>query len=369
MQLRLLIDKIRRQLTFMEEHGSGAVVTVTNRRISVGTLEGVQRSIFELEDFTNHYVVYVGVNNILAGLIFLEDQIRDDAGAVIKYLSMQGISTYMLSGDKKNAAEDVASVVGLKTLDYKSAHVLSGVKPDEKKFISKLQKDENIVVMVGDGINAAAALASSNVEVAIGGGVRATSEVSSIVLMGSKLSLLWKEGKKNVILETIVKKKKIAKNLTCWLCLRNWHLSIWQQNAEHLYAIQLMESFVHEKFANLRIHSYNLGSTKYNKVLDSSDSNTAVPLPHQLRIVMGKGGIRSPPPPVLEEKKRPLDVCYNCPKTPILEHKEFCELNLTITWLEGFPSFMWLICKSLIEMTTQIINYHTRLAHHTRQSN
>ncbi|THG02777.1 hypothetical protein TEA_002797 [Camellia sinensis var. sinensis] len=67
--------------------------------------------------------------------------------------------------------------------------VLSGVKPDEKtKFIRQLQKDQNIVAMVGDGINDAAALASAHVGVAMGGGVGAASEVSSIVLMGNRLS-------------------------------------------------------------------------------------------------------------------------------------------------------------------------------------
>lgn len=67
--------------------------------------------------------------------------------------------------------------------------VLYGVKPDEKKmFINRLQMDQNVVAMVGDGINDAAALASSDVGVAIGGGVQAASEVSSIVLMHNKLS-------------------------------------------------------------------------------------------------------------------------------------------------------------------------------------
>ncbi|KAA8545605.1 hypothetical protein F0562_020389 [Nyssa sinensis] len=178
--------------TFIEEPGSGAVATIEKKKVSVGTLEWVQRHgvdenpFQEVEDLKNQSVVYVGVDGILAGLIYVEDQIREDAGHVVESLSKQGISVYMLSGDKRSTAEYVASIVGIPT-----EKVLYGVKPNEKKnFINELQKDQNIVAMVGDGINDAAALASSHVGVAMGGGVGAASEVSSIVLMGNRLSQL-----------------------------------------------------------------------------------------------------------------------------------------------------------------------------------
>ncbi|KAH7518586.1 hypothetical protein FEM48_Zijuj09G0187100 [Ziziphus jujuba var. spinosa] len=178
--------------TFMEEPGSGAVASIDERKVSVGTLDWVQRHgvvenpFQEVEDHQNQSFVYVGVDNTLAGLIYFEDQIREDAGQVVRSLSRQGINVYMLSGDKRNAAEYVGSEVGIP-----KEKVLSGVKPEEKKkFICKLQEDQNIVAMVGDGINDAAALASSHIGIAMGAGVGAASEVSSVVLMGNRLSQL-----------------------------------------------------------------------------------------------------------------------------------------------------------------------------------
>ncbi|KAI3966974.1 hypothetical protein MKX01_040615 [Papaver californicum] len=178
--------------TFREEPGSGAVATIEQKIVSVGTLEWVQRHgvhenpFLEVEEFKNQSSVYVGVDGVLTGLIYFEDKIREDARDVVESLSKQGINIFMLSGDKKHAAEYVASLVGIP-----KERVLSGVKPeDKKKFISDLRKDQKIVAMVGDGINDTAALALSDVGVAMGGGVGAASDVSSVVLMGNRLTQL-----------------------------------------------------------------------------------------------------------------------------------------------------------------------------------
>ncbi|CAL5213638.1 unnamed protein product [Lathyrus oleraceus] len=177
--------------TFLEEPGSGVVAIVNNKKVSVGTLEwitrhGVNNSIHQEVEYKNQSCVYVGVDDTLAGQIYFEDEIRKDARHVIDTLSKQDIGVYMLSGDKRNAAEYVASLVGIP-----KAKVLSEVKPEEKNnFIKELQKDKKVVAMVGDGINDAAALASSHIGIALGGGVGAASEVSSIVLMHNHLSQL-----------------------------------------------------------------------------------------------------------------------------------------------------------------------------------
>ncbi|KAG5015010.1 hypothetical protein JHK85_021146 [Glycine max] len=105
--------------TFLEEPGSGAVATIYDKKVSVGTLEwitrhGVINSIHqEVEKSNNQSFVYVGVDDTLAGLIYFEDEIREDARDVVDRLSKQNIGVYMLSGDKRNAAEHVASLVGI----------------------------------------------------------------------------------------------------------------------------------------------------------------------------------------------------------------------------------------------------------------
>ncbi|XP_028091660.1 copper-transporting ATPase PAA1, chloroplastic-like [Camellia sinensis] len=100
----------------MEEHGSGAVATIKNKKVSVGTVDWVRRHGVgqylsqEVEELKNQSVVYVGVDGTLASLIYVEDQIREDARHV-ESLHKQGVNLYMLFGDKRSTAEYIASKV------------------------------------------------------------------------------------------------------------------------------------------------------------------------------------------------------------------------------------------------------------------
>ncbi|KAJ4745808.1 Copper-transporting P-type ATPase [Rhynchospora pubera] len=177
--------------TFKEEPGSGAVAIVGQQEVTVGTIDwlrrhGVVGNLSPATEVTSQSIVYVGVDGVFAGHIYFEDKPREDACQVIDTLSKQGISTYILSGDNRSTAEHVASIVGIP-----KDKVIAGVKPHEKKkFISELQKQNKVVAMVGDGINDAAALASSDIGIAMGEGVGAASDVSPVVLMGNRLSQL-----------------------------------------------------------------------------------------------------------------------------------------------------------------------------------
>ncbi|KAL3683422.1 hypothetical protein R1sor_001444 [Riccia sorocarpa] len=178
--------------TFEQEPGSGAMAIVEGKRVTVGTLEWLQRhgahgkadEDLEEANTEGETVVYIGVDNQLAGRITVMDQVREESLACVSALQRMGIETSMLSGDKQRAAEAVAAKVGIP-----KNQVFAGVKPQGKaEYIIQLRKKNKKVAMVGDGVNDAAALAQSDVGIAMGGGVAAASEVASVVLMGDQLT-------------------------------------------------------------------------------------------------------------------------------------------------------------------------------------
>ena len=121
--------------------------------------------------------VYIVVNDIFQGTIYLADIIREESKEAIAKLHEMGIKTAMLTGD----AQDVADAVG-KQLQVDT--IFAQVLPDEKvDKVKQLQKEGHIVAMVGDGVNDAPSLTQSHVGIAIGAGTDVAVESADIVLM------------------------------------------------------------------------------------------------------------------------------------------------------------------------------------------
>ena len=133
-------------------------------------------------------VVYVAVDGTYAGHILIADQIKEDAEEAVSGLRARGITTVMLTGDNKAAAESVGRKLGL---DRIYSQLLPEDKVDRVCGLLGEKSEKGKLVFVGDGINDAPVLARADVGVAMGGlGSDAAIEAADIVIMDDKPSKL-----------------------------------------------------------------------------------------------------------------------------------------------------------------------------------
>lgn len=129
-------------------------------------------------------LVYVTKNDEVVAIVALKDEIRRDTIEAIKTFQSLGIETIMLTGDNEKTAEAIAEEVGL------SRFVASCMPEDKVTALKELREEFDTVMMVGDGINDAPALATAHIGVAMGAGTDVALETADIVLIKNKLSKL-----------------------------------------------------------------------------------------------------------------------------------------------------------------------------------
>jgi Cd2+/Zn2+-exporting ATPase len=171
--------------------GKGAEALVLGRRYRVGSPTFMNEWEQSNDDVraraksmgaSGETIVAVGSESHVCGLIGLKDRIRSEARDVIDDLHEQGIATMMLTGDSPEAAGIVGRALGFD-------RVFPQLLPDQKvALIDSLSSGDDIVAMVGDGVNDAPAMARSNIGIAMGGvGSDVALETSDIVLMSDDL--------------------------------------------------------------------------------------------------------------------------------------------------------------------------------------
>lgn len=170
-----------------EYSGFGVTADICEKKIIAGNRSLLEKNNVNIPDAdTDGTCVFIGCNGRFAGFIRLSDTIKEEAPAMLSELERLGIrKRTMLTGDNGFQAKKTADSLGIS--DYKS-----GLLPDEKAaYVNALcssRKKNESVIFVGDGINDAPVLSTSDAGIAMGGvGSDAAIEAADIVIMDDNI--------------------------------------------------------------------------------------------------------------------------------------------------------------------------------------
>src|SRR5665647_2654644 len=163
--------------------GKGVEATVEGKKILVVSPGYLKENNISLpEGFTSNdteTVVFIIINNQLAGYIALSGEIRPESAGAIKTLEQNNIKSILLTGDNNKVAKSVSETLGMDSF-------IAEVLPHQKlEKIKELQSKGEFVAMTGDGVNDASALAIADVGIAVGSGSDIAAETADIVLVNS----------------------------------------------------------------------------------------------------------------------------------------------------------------------------------------
>jgi len=175
---------------FQATPGRGVAASVGGRTVTIGspllldqeTAAGAQTQVAAYEQ-AGHTVIVVTIDDRPAGFVALTDAIRDTARDAVNRLSKLGASSVVLTGDHQLAADHVGRQV-----DIDEAR--GGLLPDGKAAaVTELKSGERVVMLVGDGINDAPAMATADVAVAMGrGGSDLAVQTADVILVRDEIA-------------------------------------------------------------------------------------------------------------------------------------------------------------------------------------
>lgn len=168
-----------RQGEGVEGKVDGRLVAILSPRAAPG-LEPSMAAQIESCEREGKTVAVVVLDDRILGFIASRDEARDDAKPAVAALSQLGVRSLMLSGDNQRTASAIAAPLGMEAEGE--------LMPSEKLLRIDALKAENPVLMVGDGVNDAPALAKASIGLAMGGGTDVAIETADIGLLRDRLT-------------------------------------------------------------------------------------------------------------------------------------------------------------------------------------
>lgn len=175
---------------FDSSSGIGVSGSLEGKQLALGNTTFMQRLDIDLgavsditEDMHAHgaSVIYLVIDQSLAGLLAISDPIKESTAEAIRALHERGLKVVMATGDGEQAARAVAEQLAID-------EVHSGVTPEDKmKLVADLQQRGQSVAMAGDGINDAPALARADVGIAMGTGTDVAMSSAQVTLVKGDL--------------------------------------------------------------------------------------------------------------------------------------------------------------------------------------
>ena len=177
--------------SFTNREGLGVQGVVEGRSVTVGRERLLRENEFDLPadlhaakddaEARGQTPVLAGWDGRVRGVVVVADTIKPTSAEAIAELRELGLTPVLLTGDNERAAHAVAAELGI-------ADVIAEVLPADKvEVVRTLQREGKVVAMVGDGVNDAAALAQSDLGIAMGTGTDAAIEASDLTLVRGDL--------------------------------------------------------------------------------------------------------------------------------------------------------------------------------------
>ncbi|MBM4176583.1 MAG: copper-translocating P-type ATPase [Ignavibacteria bacterium] len=170
--------------------GFGVKASVRGKTILIGNdklmvANSIETSLAE-RDYSNlsnqgKTLVYVAIENRLASLIAIADQIKPTSKSAIADLRKMNINVTMLTGDNERTASSIASEIGIKN------YIAQVLPADKSSEVKNLQQKGKIIAMVGDGVNDAPAISQADVGIAMSSGTDVAMEAADVTLMKNDL--------------------------------------------------------------------------------------------------------------------------------------------------------------------------------------